>query len=97
MRQPPILRKNHNGFAPIQLVTGALQNLPNVLNSESALEKPTSPELENHLTVMHSARRAFMKAESSEKIKRALHHPVRSTEQTFQNGEKVIYKQEDQR
>jgi len=88
--------QNHNGFAPIQLVTGALPNLPNVLNSElPALEPPTSPELENHLSAMHSARRAFMKAESSEKIKRAIRHPVRSCEQMYQNGDKVFYKRED--
>ena len=88
--------QNHNGFAPIQLVTGALPNLPNVLNSKlPALEKPESPELENHLAAMHSARRAFVKAESSEKIKRAIRHPVRSCEQTYQNGDKVFYKRED--
>ena len=88
--------QNHNGFAPIQLVTGTLPNLPNVLNSKlPALESTTSPELENHLSAMHSARRAFMKAESSEKIRRAIRHPVRSCEQMFQNGDKVFYKRED--
>ena len=54
-----------------------------------------SPELENHLSAMHSARRAFVKAESSEKIKRAIRHPVRSCKQMFQNGDKVFYKRED--
>ena len=87
---------NHNGFAPIQLVTGTLPNLPTVINSKlPALETIISPELENHLSAMHSARRAFVKAESSEKIKRAIRHPVRSCEQIFQNGDKVFYKRED--
>ena len=87
---------NHNGFAPIQLVTGTLPNLPTVINSKlPALETIISPELENHLSAMHSARRAFVKAESSEKIKRVIRHPVRSCEQIFQNGDKVFYKRED--
>ena len=60
---------NHNGFRPIQLVTGTLPNLPTVINSKlPALETVISPELEYHLSAMHSASRAFVKAESSEKI-----------------------------
>ena len=90
--------QNYNGYAPIQLVTGSLPNLPNVLNSAlPALETPSSPELEQHLSAMHSARRAYMKAESSEKIKRAIRHPVRSCEEIFNNGDKVYYKREDSR
>ena len=38
-----------------------------------------------------------MKAESSEKIKRALRHPVQSCEVIFINGDKVFYKRDDNR
>ena len=73
-------------------MTGTLPNSQNLLNSNlPALETTTSPELENHLSTMYSARRAFMKAESSEKIRRAIRHPVRSCEQMFQNGGKVFF------
>ena len=90
--------QNYNGYAPIQLVTGSLPNLPNVLNNAlPATEKPSSPDLEEHLSAMHSARRAFMKAESSEKIKRAIRHPIRSCEEVFNHGDRVYYKREDSR
>ena len=88
-----ILQQNHNGFAPIQLVTGALPNLPSVLVSGlPALEEAESEQTKHHLERMYSARRAFVKAESSEKIKRALRHPIRACETTFENGERVYYK-----
>ena len=84
---------NYNGFAPIQLVTGSLPNLPNVLNKAlPALEEPSSTIISNSLNAMNLARKAFVQAEASEKISRALKHPVRATEENFENGEKVYYK-----
>ena len=44
---------------------------------------------------MYLARRTFVKAESSDKIKRALRHPVRASEEFFGNGEKVFYKRDE--
>ena len=44
---------------------------------------------------MYAARRAFVKAEASDKIKWALKHPVRASEELFENGEKVFYKRDD--
>ena len=35
---------------------------------------------------MYEARKAFVKAESSDKIKRALRHPVRASEEFVENG-----------
>ena len=83
---------NYNGFSPIQLVTGSLPNLPNVLNKALPALEDTSTVVSNHLNAMNLARRAFMQAEASEKISRALKHPVRATEENFDNGEKVYYK-----
>ena len=44
---------------------------------------------------MYAVRRSFVKAESCDKIKRALRHPVRASEEFFKNGEKVFYKRDD--
>ena len=70
---------NHNGFAPVQLVTGQLPNLPTVFNSGlPALEQPESENNMRYIQTMNIARQAYIKAESSERIKCALRHPVKS-------------------
>ena len=85
--------QNHLGFTPIQLVTGTLPNIPSVLNSDlPALEEADSNVVNNHLNAMFSTRRTFVKTESSDKIKWALRHPVRASEEFFENGENVVYK-----
>ena len=85
--------QNYNGFTPIQLVTGTLPNLPSVLiNGIPGMEETNDGIMKNHFEKMYSARTAFVKAESSERIKRALKHPVRACEVMFNNGEKVYYK-----
>ena len=89
-------RQNYLGFTLVQPVTGTLPNIPSVLNSDlPALEEADSNVVNNHLNVMYTARRAFVKSESSDKIKRALRHPVRASEEFFENGEKVVYKRDD--
>ena len=60
-----------------------------------ALQGATTSEiLKHHLDTMHSARKAFVKCEEDEKIRRALRHPVRATEETFNSGDSVFYKKE---
>ena len=89
---------NYKGFAPVQLVTGALPNLPSILNKElPALDKPDSSMVGDHLNNMYLARKAFIVVENSEKIARALKHPVRSCEEFFENGDRVFYKRTDER
>ena len=90
--------QNHNGFTPVQLVTGKLPNLSCVLRSSSlpALEDvDENSTCKTHLDAMYAARSAFLKDEASERIKRALRHPIRSTEKFFERGEKVFYKRDD--
>ena len=48
-----------------------------------------------HLNAKHASRKAFIQAESSEKIRRALRHQVRPTGNVFQNGVLVYYKRDD--
>ena len=90
--------QNNNGFSPNQLVFGYNVNLPNVLvNLPPALEVTTSSEIvRKQLEAMHSARQNYIKAESSERIKRALKHQTRTyADDHFENGEKVFYRRKE--
>ena len=62
---------NHNSFSPLQIVFEKNSNLSNILNDTLlALEKlTTSADLALHIATLHSAREAFMKAQTSEKVK----------------------------
>ena len=85
----------HQGYSPNVLVFGRNTNFPNVLNNHlPALETNISSfTVENNLKAMNNARKAFVQAESSEKIKRALKHKIRScNDAVFDNGDKVYYK-----
>ena len=85
----------HQGYSPNVLVFGKNTNFPSVLTNElPAMEtKISSATVENNLKTMNSARKAFIEAECSEKIKRALKHTVRScNDAVFENGDKVYYK-----
>ena len=85
------------GYSPYQLVFGRNPRLPNVMNdSLPALEGTTISEtFALHLNAMHTARQAFIKAETSEKIRRALRHQVRPSGNVFINGELVYYKRDN--
>ena len=47
------------------------------------------------MTALHAAKRAFTKAESSERIHRAPKHKVRVSTEFFCNGDKVFFKRDD--
>ena len=87
------------GYSPYQLVFGRNPRLPNVMDdSLPALEGTTISEtLALHLNAKHASRQGFIKAESSEKIRRALRHQVRPVGNVFQNGVLVYYKRDDSR
>ena len=73
--------QKHIGFTSIQLVAGTLPNILSVFKSDfPALEEADSNVVNNRLNAMYAARRAFVKAESSDKINQALRHPVRASE-----------------
>ena len=84
------------GYSPYQLVFGSNPNLPSVMvDRPPALEGATSSEMfAKHLNGLHAGRRAFIQAESSERIRRALRHQIRSTGGCFQPGQKVYYKRD---
>ena len=86
------------GYSPNQLVFGFNPNLPSVLNDFlPALEPTISSEIvRKNLEALHKARENFIKAESSEKIKRALRHKTRTfSDETFESGEKVFYRRKE--
>ena len=85
-----------NGFSSYQLVLGKNPNLPNIMTEKlPALQGITTSEiLKNHLDAMYSARKAFMKCQANELIRRALRHPIRTTDEVFLPGEHVFYKRD---
>ena len=88
---------NVYGVSPNQLVFSKNSNFPsNLINKLPALETPCQSEVVHQkLSAIHSARKAFVEAKSSEKISRALKHQTRSsTPYTFQNGDSVYYKRD---
>ena len=88
---------NVYGFSPNQLVFGKNPNFPsNLINKFPALETPCQSEVvRQKLSAIHSARKAYIEAESSEEISRALKHQTRSsTPHIFQNGDSVYYKRD---
>ena len=84
------------GFSPYQLVFGRNPKLPSVLNDDPpALEGTTTSEVfAKHMNTLVSARKAFLQAESSNRIRRALKSNIRQVENHFENGDSVYYKRE---
>ena len=89
---------NVYGYSPYQLVFGANPNVPSILTDKiPALEGVTSSQvIADHLNAITAARKAYVEAEASGKIKRALVRKTRPvTSLTFETGEKVYYKRRD--
>ena len=86
---------NVHGFSPYQLALGYNPKLPSVIHDKppALTHVPTSKILAEHLHALHSAREAFVSSENSEKIKRALSHNTRtSNEIRYTTGDIVYYK-----
>ena len=84
---------NHNGFTPNQLVQGKNVSLPSVvIDKLPALQGTTSDFMRRKLQIMNRAKEAYLQAESSEKVKRALRLKVRTHSDTvYRQGDKVYY------
>ena len=65
-------------------------------NKPSAIENTTISEtFARHLNTIYSGRRAFIQAETSDRIRRALSHKIRASGECYQSGDKVYYKRDD--
>ena len=85
----------HHGYSPNILLFGKNTNFPNIINNElPAMETDiSSATVEKNLKTMNNARKAFIEAECSEKVKRALKHRVRTcNDAVFESNDKVYYK-----
>ena len=89
--------QNVHGYSPYQIVFGRNPNIPTTLTDKPpALEGTTISEVvKNNINGLHAARQAFIKAESSEKIRRALRKQIRPTPDLCSPGDKVFYKRPD--
>ena len=85
-----------HGFSSHQLVFGTNPNLPNILTDEPpALEGKTMSEIfAKHLNCLHSSRQLFIQSESDERIRRALRHKIRVSNETYEKGTEVFYKKD---
>lgn len=86
---------NISGYSPNMLVFGKNPNEPSVLHdSIPALEPCSHSELvRSNMNIRSCAKKAFVGAESSEKIRRALRMKLRTSNNTVvRNGESVFYK-----
>ena len=87
--------QNCGGYSPNQLVFGRNVNMPTVLEDKlPALESNTSSDIiRKNLEALHNARKNFIQAESSERIRRELRHNVHTyADESFNNGDPVYYK-----
>ena len=91
--------QNIHGFSPAQLVFGYTPILPSVqINKPPALSETTySKYLEEHLEAMRKARSAYIYTESSIRIRRALNHNTRSSNDVkYITGDNVYYKRRNE-
>ena len=87
--------QNVHGYSPYQLVFGKKPSLPAFLSDRPpALDETSSTTiLRDNLNALHRAREAFIESESSEKLRRALNHNIRSSgDIKYITGDRVYYK-----
>ena len=90
--------QNKGGYSPNQLVFGFNTNLPSLISDlPPALSSTTSSEIiRRNLEAIHSARENYIRAETSERVRRALRHKTRPySSEEYHNGEKVFYKRQN--
>jgi transposase InsO family protein len=89
---------NNLGYSANTIVFGRNPSFPSVIsdNITALTAEDISRIVEENLYAMRAAREAYIEAESSEKIKRALTHNIRtSCEEHYEQGDKVFFKRND--
>lgn len=91
---------NSFGFSPYTLVFGRTPSIPGLSNIKmiTSLNQTTvSRILLDHLNCMYQSRSAFLRANNSEKVKRALKDRICQVEERYFLGDVVHYKKENQK
>ena len=92
--QDAVFAKNclhsHLGYSPHRLVYGRQPRLPTDLEDELPAFCSKS-NFEDHRNSLHEARCIFMKAETSDRIRRALASNVRTFERVYETAEVFYY------
>ena len=93
---------NVYGFSPYQLVIGRNPNVPNILRESLKLtdlnESVYSKIVSDNINALQSSRQAFMKAENSMRLKRALKSRISGNQNVrFITGDIVYYKRKDKK
>lgn len=88
---------NVNGYSPYQIARGKNPRLPSVSwDQPPSFGRSTSEIVRQNMDAIHAAKRAFIEADSSDKIKRALSHNTRTSNGIkFVTGDSVYYKRKD--
>ena len=92
--------QNCHGFSPYQLSVGSNPKLPCAFSDlpPALTHDATSKIIKQNLDALHRAREAFIRAENSERIRRALRNNIRSANvNTYFTGDLVYYKRNDNR
>ena len=89
---------DNRGFTPHQRVYGRSPNKPSILSDNvcNSNTEYASNEVRTHLNLLNDTRQAYVSAESSDRIKRALKAHIFTSEAPFYYGEKVFYWKESQ-
>ena len=91
---------NTFGYSPYTLVFGKNPRIPGLDNIKSVStlnESVVSMLLADHLNAMYQSRLSFMKANNSEKLRRALRGRVANVETEYYTGDKVFFKKKNQK
>lgn len=93
--------QNVHGFSIYQLAIGQNLKLTNTISEDPPLisaNKCSSKVLVKNLKAIQAAREAFVKAENSARIRRALNHNIQSySDAVYLTGDKVYYKRRSDR
>ena len=91
---------NVPGFSPFQLALGQNPKLPSIFHDKRSALPPinTNKILTDNLLLLHRTRQAYIASESSEKIRRALNHNVRTSgDIKYITGDSVYFKRANKR
>ena len=91
---------NSYGFSPYILVFGRNPNIPGLDNIKLVTtlnESTVSKLLADHLNCMFMSRQAFLKANNSDRLKRALRDRIPNVEEEYFTGDSVYFKKHNQK